>query len=199
MGSRGYGADDAAADGEAESGAFFFVVGGAQLAIDVALILETTLSLGLALLVLLAIAAKPRERHRLHPFLANLESARLAHAVTALVQPLECVIDLFDFRAAAVGEDEIDLAVALLGGEVIGVHALVLVALTLGLELRLHLAEQLGLHIGQVLADLGEKPLAAGRAGFGAGRLLVGGRFGRHRSLSPSSQFSAPVIVPCRS
>src|SRR5208283_2892489 len=102
---------------------------------------RSALRFRLALLVLLTIPAQARKRHRFEPFLGDLQPARLADAVGAFVETLERIVDLLELEALAVRQDEVDFAIALLGGKVVGVHALVLVALAFGPQLRIDLAE----------------------------------------------------------
>src|ERR1700691_4396834 len=88
-----------------------------DLAIGVALVVEAALRLGFALLVLLAVAAQPRKRHREQPLLGDLQPARFARPVGALVHPCEGVVDLLDLDPFAIRQDEVDFTVALFGGE----------------------------------------------------------------------------------
>src|SRR5208283_3650264 len=88
-------------------GALVVGVGRADFAVGVALVVEAALRFGLALLVLLTIAAQARERHRFEAFFGDLQPARLADTVTAVVETLECVVDLLELNALAVGQDEI--------------------------------------------------------------------------------------------
>src|SRR5713226_5866426 len=118
------------------SDALVVSVGRANLSIGVALVVETLLRLRLALLVLLAVAAKPRKRHRSKPLLGDLQAARLANPVVAFVQTLERVVNLLQLYPFAIGEDEIDFAIALFGREIVSIHALVLVVLAFGAQFR---------------------------------------------------------------
>src|ERR1700682_2089408 len=96
-----------------ESGAVVVGVGRTDFAICVGFVVESPgLRFCLALLVLLAITAQARERHRAEAFLGDLQSARLADAVSAVVETLERVVDLLQLDAFAVRQDEVDLAIA---------------------------------------------------------------------------------------
>src|SRR5215469_8431507 len=142
------------------SAVLFVGVSRAELAISIALVFEAALRFGLTLLILLAIAAEARERHRAQTLFGNFEPARLAHPVGSIRDALEGIVDLLELNALAIGENEVDLSIALLGRKVVGVHALVLVAFTLGLQFRIDLVQQLGLRVQQRLAHTGQEFLA---------------------------------------
>src|SRR5271166_3965740 len=133
-------------------GALVVGVGRTYLAIGIRLVVESTLRFRFALLVLLTVPAQPRERHRFEALLADLQSARLADAVATVVEALERVVDLLELDAFAIRQDEVDFAIAFLGRKVIGVHALVLVALAFGAQLGIDLAEQLVFRFEQLFA-----------------------------------------------
>src|SRR5277367_2941077 len=140
-------------------------VGRTYFAVGIGLVIETPLRFRLALLVLLTVAAQTRKRHRFEPLLGDLQSARLAHAVAAVVEPRERVVDLLELDAFAVRQDDVDLAIALLGRKVVGVHALVLVALAFGAQLGVDLAEQFVLRFEQLFARF-DKELTAVRGNW---------------------------------
>src|SRR3984957_13235614 len=97
-------------------------VGRTYFAIGVGLVVGgSPLRFRFAFLVLLTIAAQARKRHRFEAFFGDLEPARLADAVGAFVHPLERIVDLFELDAFAIGQDEVDLAIAFFGGKVVGV------------------------------------------------------------------------------
>src|ERR1039458_9776772 len=88
-------------------------VGRTYFAVGIALVVESPLRFRLALLVLLTIPAQARKWHRLEPFLGDLQPARLADAIGAVVKTLERVVDLLELDPFAVRQDEVDLAIAL--------------------------------------------------------------------------------------
>src|SRR5580698_9044296 len=135
----------------------FIAIGRAELAIAAILAVEVALQFGLALAILLTVAAHARERQRFETLFTDFETARFADAIAAVTEPRQRVIDILDFGALAIRQDEVDLAIALLGGEVVGVHALVLVALALRLLSGIHLLEEFGFSLEHVFADTVQK------------------------------------------
>src|SRR5207247_7560256 len=91
----------------------------------------------------LAADAEPGEGQRLEARLGDVGLAALAHPVAAVVDAGERVVDRLQLVAVAVGPDHVDLAVARVAREVVGVHALVLGLLPALVRLFLHVAEQL--------------------------------------------------------
>src|SRR5207247_1179329 len=119
--------------------------------------------------------ADPGEGQRSEARLGDVGLAALAHAVAAVVDAGERVVDRLEFVAVAVGQDHVDLVVARVAREVVGVHALVLGLLAALVQLRLHVAEELAPHLLQGLADFLQERLA--HAGFrlrGAANLSPG-------------------------
>src|SRR5271156_3319627 len=158
------------------SGGFVVGVGGAELSIGVGLVVgDAALRFGFPFLVLPAVAAKGGKRHRGEAILGDLEAARFADPVVAGVEALERVVDLLQLDALAVGKDDIDFAIALFGGEIVSIHALVLVAFAFGAHFRVDLAAQLRLYREQILTHVREKLFSA-----------RGGWFLRHRICGSS-------------
>src|SRR5450759_3899771 len=110
--------DYAIAGGEPVLGAVVVGVGRTCFAVGIGLGVESPLRFRLALLVLRTIPAQARKRHRFEPFLGDLQSARLADAIGAIVDTPERVVDLLELDAFAVRQNEVDLAIALFGREV---------------------------------------------------------------------------------
>src|SRR5205085_9886093 len=84
--------------------------------------------------------------HGLEASLGDFLLAALADAVGAFLDAVERVLDRLELAAVAVGEDEVDLALALLAGEIVRVHALVLGRLTALFQILLNLGQELALH-----------------------------------------------------
>src|SRR4030095_13425524 len=90
----------------------------------------------------------------------DLRFATLADAVGSLLDALEGFVDRLDLFAFAVAEDEVDLAIALLAGEVVSVHPVVLGTFTTMLQLVADLFQDLPLHVLQQLFGVLERRLA---------------------------------------
>src|SRR5260370_39710286 len=76
--------------------ALFVAVRRSQLAIRVAIfVAAATLGPGFPFLILLTIAAQPREWQRLHPLFRDLQAARFAHAIGPGFEPGERIVDFF--------------------------------------------------------------------------------------------------------
>src|SRR4029077_13061664 len=73
----------------------------------------------------LAIDAEPGEGQRLEARLGDVGLAALAHAIAAVVDASEGVVDRLQLVAVAIGQDDVDLAIARVARQVVGVHALV--------------------------------------------------------------------------
>ena len=71
----------------------------------------------------------------LEPLLGDVELADLADAVRARVDALEGLVDRLQLGAIAIGQDQADVPIPLLAGQVVGVHAFVLLALAARLGL----------------------------------------------------------------
>src|SRR4029077_1060465 len=125
-----------------------------------------------------------------------------AHAVGPVVDARQSVVDGLQLVAVAVGEDEVDLAIARVAGEIVGVHALVLVHLTPLMQIRLHAAQELRGRVLEGLARLFQERLAhfpsasEGRRiyGVGPGVSTAPSAMGAPTTSPPRSYTSAAVI-----
>jgi hypothetical protein len=77
--------------------------------------------LRLTLLLLLAIATKPGERHRIEALLGDIESAHLAQAVLSRRDSPERVVELADPEPLTLGQHSAHLSLNLFG-EIAAVH-----------------------------------------------------------------------------
>src|SRR5580704_15097432 len=85
---------------------------------------ETMPGLGCALMILLTIVTKTRERHHHEALVGDFEAAILAHAVFLFFDPLERGIDLANFDPLALGERGADVPIALFRGPIGAVQAI---------------------------------------------------------------------------
>jgi len=78
-----------------------------------------------------------------------------------LLTPLQSLVDRLHLRAVAIGEDHADVAVALLAGQIVGIHAFVLLALAARLGFVLDVRADLASHRQERFAgSSSEKPFA---------------------------------------
>src|SRR5262249_15940844 len=139
-------------------GSLFVHVAGGDPAVAAVLLLATH-TLRFLLPVRLAVDAESSERKRLQPPLGDLGLTALADAVAAVVDPPKGVVARLELLAVAVGEDQADLPITGVAGEVVCVHALVLALLAPFVELVLHTAQQLTAHVLESLACFLEERL----------------------------------------
>src|SRR5262249_54826267 len=104
------------------------------------------------------------ERQRLQTSLCDLGAAVLAEPVAAVVDARERFVDGFELAAIAVVQDVADLPIARVAGEVIGVHALVLLRITALVETLLNVLQKLRPHGLERFARLLEDGFPHGRA-----------------------------------
>src|SRR4029077_10854070 len=164
-------------------------VAGAEVA-NAAVLLEPTVELHLPLAVGLTVHAQPREGKRLQPCLRYLALAALADAIASVGHATERLVDGLHLLAVAITQDEVDLLVPSVTGEVVGIHALVLARVADLVEGLLAAAEELGTHLFERVAGFLEKRLAhfscpASRRGGGnvePGSTQVNGGFGENNA-----------------
>src|SRR5262249_512016 len=134
-------------------------VGGADVA-NAAVLLEPAVELHLPLAVRLAVHAQSRKGKRLQPCLGNLALAALADAIASIVHATERLIDGLHLLAIPIAQDEIDLLVPSVAGEVVGVHALVFARVADLVQVLLNAAEELRTHLFERVPGFLEKRLA---------------------------------------
>src|SRR5262249_12964069 len=106
-----------------------------------------------------AVDEGPGEGKRLEPGLGDVRLAAFAHAVRPALDPGQGVVDGEHLVTIPIGQDQVDLTVTGVAGQVVGVHPLVLGLLPPLVELRLHAAKQLAPHVLEGFARLFEEGL----------------------------------------
>src|SRR5262249_25762269 len=127
---------------------------------NAAVLLEPAVELHLPLAIRLAVHAQSRKGKRLQPCLGNLALAALADAIASIVHATERLIDGLHPLAIPIAQDEIDLLVPSVAGEVVGVHALVFARVADLVQVLLNAAEELRTHLFERVPGFLEKRLA---------------------------------------
>ena len=111
-----------------------------------AIFVEAAVHLGFLLALALTLHAETGERERGQAGFGDVALAVFAHAVGAVIDAADGFVDGLHLVAVAVGEDAADLAVARIAGEVIGIHALVLLLIAPVAQILADVAQELGAH-----------------------------------------------------
>jgi hypothetical protein len=114
-----------------------------------------TSGFGRALMILLAIVAKARERHYHEARFGDFEAAILAHAVFLSLDPLERGIYLANLDPLALGKRGAYVAIALFRGSVGAIQTIASIAVSLSSELGARLVAKPGFRVPQMLGRPG--------------------------------------------